>query len=89
MSIEVVTAKTAKPLLVDRGNRNEKAEKWGEWYDATKPRRKLVVLGIEVDEASKSPVVEMELEKRHGEWAIGRWKLAEPLACDEVPQSDN
>lgn len=85
----MVTAKAARPLLVSSGNRNKKVEQWGEWYDATRPRRKLVAFGMEVDEASKFPVVEMELEKRQGEWVIGRWKLAEPLACDEMPQPDN
>ena len=67
----VVTAKAARPLLVSDG----KVIKWGEWYDATKPRRKLVAFGMEVDEASKSPVVEMELEKRQGDriHCAGQW----------------
>lgn len=83
----VITAKAARPLLIS--DENEKIAEWGEWYDATKPRRKLVAFGIEVDEASKSPVVKMELEKRHGEWTIGPWKLAEPLRCGEMPQTYN
>lgn len=83
----VVIAKAARPYHIDYGNRGVAA--WGEWYDATKARAPLLFLGLEVEEASKSPVVEMQLEKKQGEWSVGHWRLEEPLACNKIPQLPN
>lgn len=83
----VVVAKAARPFHIIYGNNDVKA--WGEWYDATKPRPELVVFKTVVDEASKSPVVVMALEKRQGEWGVGSLRLDEPPACDEIPVLPN
>ncbi len=79
----VVIAKAARPFHTHYGN--EKVQKWGEWYDATKSRPELVLFGTVVDEASKSPVIVIDLEKKQGEWGVGSWRLEEPLACDKIP----
>ncbi|OFZ65752.1 MAG: hypothetical protein A2V79_10205 [Betaproteobacteria bacterium RBG_16_56_24] len=83
----VVIAKAARPYHIDYGNRGVAA--WGEWYDATKSRTERVLFGAVVDEASKSPVIVIDLEKKQGEWAIGRWQLDEPPACDKIPALPN
>ena len=83
----VVIAKAARPFHIIYGNNEVKA--WGEWYDATKARPELVVFETVVDEASKSPVVVIALEKRQGEWGVGRWRLDEPPACDKIPALPN
>ncbi|MBI5626839.1 MAG: hypothetical protein HY935_06540 [Nitrosomonadales bacterium] len=83
----VVVTKAARPFHIIY--RNIEANAWGEWYDTTKPRPELVVLETVVDEASKSPVVVMALEKKHRKWGVGSLRLDEPPACDKIPALPN